>query len=293
MFALVLDDVQAGSLVSASGGDAEGVVVSEPSEGGVIRRRIEGLRYADIELTVDPMLSEPLSGWLKSMLEGMHVLKSGTVRIVDMNGKEVERLEFVDALIREISFPAVDARSKEPARLKIKIAPKSARRVPGSGAPAQLPPVRVKQRALASNFRLEIDDVDCSRVSAIESVTVRQRVEEIQVGSHFELEPAGLEIGDLVVAAASVSDDFEPWLKDLVVNGDMSAEKAGQLELLAPDLKRVLFKLTFAGLGIFSLKREYIEKDGVSRLNASIYCEKVGMATGDPALLKQDLATPA
>jgi hypothetical protein len=76
-FALELGGVHAGWLVSASGGDAEGVVVSEPGTDGVIRKRVGGVRYADIELSVDAGLSKQLSGWLAGMIGRKPVPKDG------------------------------------------------------------------------------------------------------------------------------------------------------------------------------------------------------------------------
>jgi hypothetical protein len=68
-----------------------------------------------------------------------------------------------------------------------------------------------------------------------------------------------VEIGDLVVSVAeSHGADFVARHDDFVIKGDngSEAEKSGKLELLAQDLKTVLFTLTLGGLGIFKLERE-------------------------------------
>lgn len=285
-FALELDGVRAGWLVSASGGNAEGVVVVEPSgTEGVIRKRIGGVRYADVELSVDTRLSKQLSGWLAGMIGRKHVPKDGAVLFVDFNAREVGRLEFFNALIREVSFPAVDATSKEPAKLTIKVAPELTREAKGTGTQVMAPPSQAGRVALASNFRLSIEEVDCARVTGIGPITIKQKIAETEVGGRVDLEPTGfVEIGELVVTVAGDGADFVAWHKDFVVNGSASAtEKTGKLELLAPDMKTVLFTLTFAGLGIFNLKHENVEVERVPRLRAWIYCEEVSFAAAASA----------
>jgi hypothetical protein len=286
-FGLELGDAQAGWLVSASGGDPEGVVVSEPGADGVIRKRIGSVRYPDIELSVNTGLSKQLSEWLAGTIGRKHVAKNGAVLVFDFNLKEASRLEFVNALIREVTFPALDGASKEAVKLAIKVAPESTKRKMGSGAQVTATPQQAGKRVgLASNFRLSIDGLDCNRVSKIGPITIRQKIVETRVGGHVVLEPGGLEIGELVIAVASVDGDpFFAWHKALVVDGNPSAEKKGELELLGPDMKTVLLTLTFAGLGIFNLEPEYVGTERVSRLRASMYCEEVGLTVPDHSVL--------
>jgi hypothetical protein len=279
-FALELDGVHTGWLVSAAGGDAEGVVESEPGNDGVIRKRIGGLRYADLELSVVLPLSKQFSGWVAGTIGRKHVTKNGAVRFVSFDLKEVGRLDFSNALIREVSFQALDATSKELAKLTIKIAPESTKRTEGTGAQVVAPSPNPGRVARASNFRLLIEGIDCRRVTGIGPITIRQKITETAVGGRVDLEPTGfLEIGELVLAVSGDDSDFVAWHKEFVVDGSASAtEKKGTLELLAPDLKTVLFTLTFAGLGIFNLKHENVDPERVPRLRAWIYCEEVAFA---------------
>jgi hypothetical protein len=90
-----------------------------------------------------------------------------------------------------------------------------------------------------------------------------------------------VEVGDLVVSLAeSRGADFIAWHEDFVVKGNTGPanEKKGKLELLAPNLKTILFTLTFAGLGIFKLEHARVEAQGVPTLRASMYCEELTFA---------------
>ena len=80
---LELDGTAAGWLASFSGGDAEGLVVSEPGTDGVIRKHIGGLRYTDLELSVNAPLRPPLSDWVAGTIAHKHMAKNGAIRFVN------------------------------------------------------------------------------------------------------------------------------------------------------------------------------------------------------------------
>jgi len=283
-FALELDGAQAGWLTSVSGGDAEGEVVHEPvGPDAVVRKHLGSVRYTDIELAAGAGMEKAFFDWVAATLTQRFTRKDGTVVSVDSASKEVARLSFFNAIVREITFPALDAASKEAAQLTVRVSPEFARRSKGSGAKVTAPSAGKRQKTwLPSNFRLKIDSVDCKNVSKIQAITVEQKAEQSQVGEmrDAEKDPAHAEIGDLVVTVAeSHSADFVGWHDDFVIKGNngAGAEKTGTLEFLAPDLKEVLFTLEFKGLGIFKLEREAPAGTGetIRMLRASIYCEEL------------------
>jgi phage tail-like protein len=284
-FAFELDGTQAGWLESASGGDAEGDVVQEqPGADHVVRKHLGSVRYSDVVLEAGAGMEKAFYEWIGASLAHTYQRKDGAVVSVDQNLKEVARLAFFNALITEVTFPALDAASKDPAALTVTVAPEYARTNKGSGAKVSgSQGAKAQKKWLPSNFRLQIDGVDCKKVNAIEALTIKQKVVESPVGEtrDYVKEPARLEIGDLVVTVAeSGATDFIAWHDDFVVKGNNgeAAEKTGKLELLTPDLKTALFTLDFAGLGIFKLRREPQAGgggDSVARLRASIYCEEL------------------
>ena len=138
---------------------------------------------------------------------------------------------------------------------------------------------------LRSNFRLTIDGLDCTRVNLIESLVVRQAVVESPVGElrDYEKEPSAVDVGDFVLTLAeSHSQDWYAWHHDFVVRGYSGAqfEKAGKLQFIAPNLRDVLFELSFKGLGIHRLAAEphQAAAEGIRRVRASMYCEELTFA---------------
>ena len=115
-----------------------------------------------------------------------------------------------------------------------------------------------KSRWLVSNFRLAIDGVDCTSVTTIESLAVKQPVQPRAITRGDNQVPINLEIPNLVVTLADAkADTLYDWHDSFVVKGNAfdDQEKSGSLQYLAPDLKTSLFTLNFNHLGIFRLAR--------------------------------------
>jgi hypothetical protein len=244
---LTLDGVAAGTVAGFEGGDATGDLVEEPvGRGGLVRKHIAGVKYR----------------------------RGGSI---DMHGRSsTTRLVFTDALISEIGMPALDAASKDAATMTVKLSPSTTRRETG-GAAAK-PAVSRQKTWLPSNFRLEIAGLDCTKVSAVGALTIRQRTGDEPDRRHQQ-EPAHLEIPNLVVELAEASGaSFLDYFEDFVIRGNNGAdtEKAGTLAYLGPDGKP-LFTLAFSGLGIFRLRAGRVEanSESVRRVRAEMYCEAI------------------
>jgi hypothetical protein len=160
-FALELDGVQAGAPVHATGGHAVGIVEEgSPTPTGA-QKHVAGVKYEDISLVCGTGMSKPFYDWIKSAFDGKQAPHSGLLTSREADGTVFDAVSFTDALISEVSFPALDAASKDAARMTIKIRPAST----AKGKP-EPKPVDVKQKLFfAANFRLEIDGVDCTGVT--------------------------------------------------------------------------------------------------------------------------------
>ena len=70
--------------------------------------------------------------------------------------------------------------------------------------------------------------------------------------------------------------DWYAW-RDAFIVGRTGVERTGTLEYLSPDLRSVVARIEFSGLGIHSLVRERSEEgaERLRRVQASIYCENL------------------
>jgi len=286
-YGIELDGIMAGWVQSVEGGHATSDVVSEKlGPDHIVHKHIAGVKYEDITINCGTGMSKGFYEWIKASFDHNYSRKNGAVITADYNYKEHSRLTWTFGLISEIGFPALDASSKDAAKMSIKVHPEYTRTTTTSGGPSvsgkyAINPA-VQKKWLPANFRLKIDGLDCTRVNKIEAIVVKQKIIDNAVGElrDYESEPAHLEIPNLVVTLAeSHSKEFYDWHEDFVIKGNNGddKEKGGTLEYLTPNLAEVLFTLTFKHLGIFKLTPEKVEagSENIRRSKAEMYCEDI------------------
>jgi phage tail-like protein len=285
-FAVDLDGIMAGWVNSVEGGQASADVVSEKvGVDHLVKKHIAGVKYEDITLVCGLGMSRAFYEWIKSSFDRKYLRKNGHIYYADYNGKVVESTEFLHALITEIGFPALDASSKDAAKMTVKFSPETTRQSGGGlhVAPGKFPVGTGQQKKWSpANFRLTIDGLDCTRVNKIEALTVKQKVIDNQLGEFrsYEREPANLEVPNLVITTAhSHAHSFKKWYKSFVIEGNSEEdkEKTGTLEYLTSDLKTVLFTVTFHNLGVFKLTDDKLEagSESLRRTKVEMYCEEM------------------
>ncbi len=280
-YGIDLDGINAGWVSSVEGGMASSdVVVEKLGPDHIQRKHIAGVKYEDISVSCGTGMSKEFYNWVKASFDHQYARKNGAIHTADANFKAVSRLDFFDALVTEIGFPALDAGSKDAAKMTIKFSPERTRFAKGDnnavGGPANS---KVQKQWLPSNFKLTIDNLDCTQVNKIEAITLKQKVVENPVGElrDYQREPASLEVPNLVVTfTEAIADPWYKWHEDFVIkglNGD-DKEKGGSLVYLTPDMKE-LFTITFEHLGIFKLTPEKVEagSENIRRVKAEMYCE--------------------
>ncbi len=295
-YAIELDGIMAGWVGSVEGGHATSDVVQEKlGPDHIIHKHLAGVKYEDISVSCGTGMSKGFYEWLKASFDHNYQRKSGAIIAADFNYKEHSRLTWHHGLITEIGFPALDAGSKDAAKMTIKISPEYTRQTTSTGGPSiaggKYALGKMEQKKwLPSNFRIKIDGTDCSKVNKIEAITVKQKVVEHAVGEmrDYEKEPAHLEIPNLVVTLAeSHCKEFYDWHKEFVIDGknDDGKERGGSLEYLTPDLTTVLFTINFKHLGIFKLTPEKVEagSENIRRVKAEMYCEDLDFKYGGGA----------
>jgi phage tail-like protein len=284
---LELDGLLAGVLMSAHGGQPTSDVVSEKlGPDHVVRKHIAGVNYSDIIMEAGFGLDVAFYTWLEASLAHNYQRKDGALITTDFDGKPVSRVNFYNALIMEVAFPELDVNAKEPGHLTVKIAPEYTRgdEKLGSliaGAVRQEPPKVFHPR----NFKLVIDKLDCTRVSKIDALVVKQHITENPTGElrTYEREPTHLEIPDLVVTFANRhgEESWSKWFKDFIIDGNngQDNERSGDLVFLNERLDKELCTISLIGLGIYSYTGpEYcagIDPEEKNEIKAKLYCEEM------------------
>ena len=292
-YALELDGSFAGWLASAEGGAAVGEVVEETdptndgaAEGHVIKKHIAGVKYEDITVNCGTGMSKAFYEWIKASFDRKSTRKDGAIHAADFDSNIISTLDFHQALISEIGFPALDASSKDAAKMTLKFKPETTRHRFTVGSLVASEKQKQKQW-LTSNFRLRIDGLEkaCSKVNKIDALTIKQSFVPADDGRVDQKEPGKLEFPNLKLSLSEgQSDDFYQWHEDFVIKGNNSdkEERAGKLEFLDP-ANKPLFTLSLSNLGIFKVAPEKTEagSENIRRVKAEMYCEDISFKFGD------------
>jgi len=158
-FAIDIGGVPAGWIHSVEGGHATADVVTEKVGANTVQHKhLAGVKYEDIVVSAGAGMSKSFYEWIKASFDHKHVRKDGAIRVGDAQYKITDVVEFKSALISEVGFPALDAASKDAAKMTIKFSPEFTRFQKGSGKvePATFALGKGEQkRWVPRNFRLD------------------------------------------------------------------------------------------------------------------------------------------
>jgi hypothetical protein len=286
MCALELAGVSQGFVQSFEGGSAVGdVVVEKVGPDHIAHKHIAGVRFEDITVAVGTGMGKGLYEFVKTAFDPRYIRNDMAVKCTDFNQNVAWEMDVFHTLVTGVGFPELNAASKDVGRMTIKFSPEFTRMKPGSGKLSQSPGSKTKQW-ITSNFRLTIPGLDCTRVSKVGALSLTVEAVTNAVGEQRDLQGAGgMNVPNLLVTLVEqAAQTFTDWHNTFVIQGknDQSQEKEGTLEILAADMKEVLFTLKFHGLGIFRLAADKYEAgvEQVRTVTAEMYCESMEFAYG-------------
>ncbi|HEV8399315.1 MAG TPA: twin-arginine translocation signal domain-containing protein [Gemmatimonadales bacterium] len=272
---LSLDGVQCGFVKSLEGGNITAEVISEPASSGTFaNKRLGAARVEPFKIAADFSMAGKLFSWIAAAAAGTARRQDGVVIACDYDNNAKSQREFSEGLITEIGFPACDAASKDAAVVTVVFQPQTVHVGKGSGKVAWALKQGAQKLWVASNFRLEIDGLDCTKVNKVDAITIRQAAAD---------QGGALDVPNLKVTLSEVSaTTWVAWHDDFVIKGnnDDGQEKGGRLVFLSPNLQTELASLVFHNLGIFRLTDEKQEANApaIKRLTAELYCEKMELS---------------
>ncbi len=286
-FGLRIDgDSSLGWLYSFEGGMPNTEVVLEKiGPDHLQRKHVSQPKYEDLTVTFGTGMSESFWAWIQESFDRNYTRRHGEVIAADFNFKQTSSLEFFNALVSEVTFPALDASSRDNCKVSVKLTPEFTKfKVsPRGGAAVQFEGDQRKQKRWSpSNFRLKVDGVDCSRVFKIEALTLKQKLTDYAIGElrDIQKEPTQVEYPNLVVTVAeSHSEAWWKWYDDFAVRGNNGedAERTATLEYLTPTFDKALLTLSFDRVGIFKATPDKAEagSEQIRRNKFELYCESM------------------
>jgi hypothetical protein len=282
--ALELEGKPCALVDDAAGGDARGEVVTQRGADGSIHKHLAAVRYEDIvfDVDLDDVAGCPaLHDWIRDTVRGLRgVRRSGALVEVDAAGHERLRLQFTSAVLEEVTFPGLDASSKERAAITLRAAPEQTKRSKGTGAVVPFSKAGKTKQWLQGSFRLSIDGVDTKGVAKIDALVVKVRYVAMAAGAARDATKSGgtLEVPNISLAVAEAyADSFYGWHEDFVIRGNsgQDRERNGILEWLAPNASSVLGVLRFYQVGIMQVAPSPIGAEKVARAQVELYVERM------------------
>ena len=268
-FALELGTVQQGILGSADGGDTFAEVIPPPYPGGL--KQIGPVRYDDFSINFGFGMGPEFERWVVDSIAMRGSLnaspRDGALLATDFNRTVKSARAFHNALITELRIPACDANSRDSGSLGLSFAAETASDAVRTGT-VTAPSLSLQKAWLTSNFRLEIDKLDCTKVSKIEAITITRGASNSDSQPTFEFPNLAI-----TFAAASLSS-WKTWFDAFITSG--TGEKFGSLTLLANDGTE-LAVLRFNNVGIFRLdpEPETASQDAVVKARAELYVSRM------------------
>ncbi len=281
-FALELGGTNAGWVQDTEGGNATADVINEKQGSDqIIHKHIGNPKYENIAVTAGFNMSRSFYDWIAASWKQSFARKDGSIVAADFNLEAKQKRDFFHALITETQIPACDGSSKEPAYLVIRFAPEYTRTAKASGKVA-VNDTKGQKQWLPSNFKLEIDGLDCTRVTKIDSFTIKQSVVEFAPGEgrDYQIEPSHTEFPNLrITFGAASGESWQDWFKKFVIDGNsgQESEKSGTLTFLSPNRADVLGTIAFFGMGIFKLEDGIFDpvNEPSATMRAELYVERM------------------
>jgi hypothetical protein len=220
--------------------------------------------------------------WIQASFDKGSVQKSGEVVAADFDYRAQSARVFQNALITEVTIPALDGGSKEPAYMTVKIDPERIRYEQRNGEQLNSKIGGKTKLWQTSNFRVDLGSLPCDNISKVDSFTWKQSIIKDAVGAFREAtkHPSKVEVPNLkfTISMADLAP-WQDWHQSFLIDGKCSETDhlTGAITFLGPDTKEELGTIELFGVGISALTAAAQEanKDDVARFEVSLYVEEM------------------
>jgi phage tail-like protein len=259
-FGLVLDGSnEVGLLRSVEGGAIKTDAVVQAVGGMLVKMKGTGKpSYDPITMQVPGASSGPFWDWIKKSMDGACERKNGSILFYDATMTVVHEIQFINALVTEVSFPSLDAKpGKEPFAVGIKIQPEDLKHIPNPGNKHPLV-MGIKQKGWTTlDFDFRLDTMAKHKTNKIEAFTFKQNVKPLPVGSQrvYQIEPVGLEYPNLKINVPLVdAKPYFDWADKSIVKGENKAkdDKTGTIIVKSTDHTATVLTINLAGVQILN-----------------------------------------
>jgi len=244
-------------------------------------RQLGKPKFEDIKLQVGMAMSQVFYNWIAKFFAGEAERRTGAIVAADFYYKERARRDFSEAIIKELTFPKLDATDKNPAYMTVSLAVEDIVFKKGTGKALDAPKGFDKQKLwTAANFIFKLDGFDCcKRVTKIDSFTVKQNIIEHNMGGRRSpiKTPSAIEFPNIAFYLPEA--DAHPFMEHAMARiskGNVPGRLHGSLETFDHD-HRTLCTLTFDGADVVAVTPDRSDSttEDIKMVKVEIYTESM------------------
>jgi tail tube protein gp19 len=263
-------------------------------------RQLGKPKYEDIKIQVGMAMSDPFWNWVSSFFVGTQDRKTGAIVAADFYYKERARRNFKAAMIRELTFPKLDASDKGPVYMSIGISVEDIEFVAGSGNKIKLidpksPGFTDQMLWSACNFVFTLHGVDgadlaATKVTKIDSFTVKQNIVEYHMGGQLSPIKTPSTIDFPNISFYLPESHAQPFIDHFTAKNKLwqKNDKAGNASplhgsIICNDAQGgQLCELTFLGADIVSVTPDRMESstEEIKMVKVELYTESMTFKPG-------------
>jgi hypothetical protein len=284
-FVLELEGAHCAGLKSIQGGEYEADVATlDHGPLNMQTKHMANFKIADFKAKMGIAQTGAMYKWIQQSFRKDYATKSGAVIAGDFNYKATHRVDFINALITEVTVPACDGSSKEAAYMDVSWAAEDVRHTPGGGVDIKADYGTKQKTWVPSMFKFELAGLEdaCKRVSKIDSFTWKQSVTMDQIGAMRipTKHPAKVTVPEVkLTISAADHEPWRQWAEDWFLNGKCLAgdHKNGAITFLSPDMKTDIGRIELKQCGLKKVSNAPLEanKEEINRFTVELYVEEM------------------
>jgi hypothetical protein len=284
-FVLELDGAHCAYIKSIQGGEYEADIATlDHGPLNMQTKHMANFKIADFKAKVGIAQTGAMYKWIQQSFRKEYATKSGAVIAGDFNYKATHRVDFINALITEVTVPACDGSSKEAAFMDVSWSAEDVRHTPGKGEDIK-GDYGLKQKTwVPSMFKFDLAGLTdaCKRVSKIDSFTWKQAVVTDQIGAQriMTKHPAKITVPDIKITLSAA--DFEPWRtwSEAWFQGGKclaSDHKDGTITFLSPDMATEIGHIELKQCGLKKVTAPQYEgnKEQIASVTVELFVEEM------------------
>lgn len=270
-----------------SGGQWKAELAEQQTGLLVKKKNISLLKLEPLKLEMGFGIAKSMVQWMRAYMEGQDMRQDIQIDACAYDGTSRSTRQYLQCQITELSFPALDASSKEMAKISMTIQAQDAQPPAPGGSKMSSNFAKAQKRVSLQSFNVNLGSLPLKNCSKVDAIKVETKGAWANVGSARKATytPTSRSVSNLKFTINSEDiADWEKWHQTFVVDGICSEddELTGSVVFMAPNQKDELFTIELSNVGLIALQHGDLEagKDAISTFTVEMYVESIKFVEG-------------